>query len=523
MESKCDSKDIALKSFFLGPMAENGDFVTAWLNEILASWIHWRRELNPEDGRAISEEDKNVTEFMEKRSIFHDAMLELNQRYESEISTHSPRYMGHMLSEISLPAIMGHWIALLHNPNNVASEVSRVGIQIEKEAIEDLVKMVGWSPKEAMGHFTSGGSVANFEALFRAREWFKKRHTEKEGVVLVPRNRHYSWFKACKLMGIEESSLWQIDLDHEGKLDPADLERKLAQLEIQGKRAMIVVSVMGTTELGSLDPVHEVNRVLKKYSNSNETPWHHVDAAYGGFFCSIQPKAEEVEFSELKKVMEGLSAVQSMTLDPHKLAYVPYSCGAFICREKPHYYATQTAAPYLENTTEVDRGVFTLEGSRSATGPSATWLSARVMGFHADGLGRVLKKTVSSQKEFESEIKLKVPDAYVLDVGMTNILGLVIAKKGEPLSVTNQRTKALYQAFSPQARGPFIVSKTILKKADYGKFIQTVSSEWSSVLDQEELYVLRLCLMNPFLMSKEMNGKFFHEFCVEIKKAAQLS
>ena len=320
MNKNCDSKDIALKTFFLGPMAENEGFVMSLMGEILSRWMSWRRRLYPQDGSAISASDQIDPEFLRKKLKFHQHTLELIERYESEIPTHSPRYMGHMFSEISLPAFMGHWTALLHNPNNVASEASRVGIQIEKEAIEDLLVMVGFNAKDSVGHFTSGGSVANFEAMFRAREWLSKLFPGEKGVVLIPRNRHYSWLKACKLMGIDPEALWQIELDEQGKLDPQDLKKKLELIRVSGRKVMMVVSVMGTTELGSFDPVHEVNEILTHHFKVEPRPWHHVDAAYGGFFCSIQPRPEEIEFAELKKLFDSLRYVESITLDPHKLA-----------------------------------------------------------------------------------------------------------------------------------------------------------------------------------------------------------
>lgn len=44
-----------------------------------------------------------------------------------------------MFSEISMPALLGHIITLLHNPNNISSEPSTVGTEIEKDAIHFLV------------------------------------------------------------------------------------------------------------------------------------------------------------------------------------------------------------------------------------------------------------------------------------------------------------------------------------------------------------------------------------------------
>lgn len=519
-KAKCDPKEIALKAYFLGPMAENGNSIHSWISESLTRWMEWRKSRYPEDGSAISLDDQEDKEFLKSQAQINLKMKELIERYQEEIPSFSPRYMGHMISEISIPALMGHWVALLQNPNNVASEASRVGIQIEREAINDLCKMVGWDSQKSLGHFTSGGSIANIEAIFRAREWFSKFFPNEFGVVMVPRHRHYSWLKAARLLGMPKTSLWQIELDENGRLDVADLKLKLTQAKTENKKVMLVVSVMGSTELGTLDPIEQVNETLKN-SDSEYQPWHHVDAAYGGFFCAIDPLATEANLNELNHAKQALKNVDSITLDPHKLAYVPYSCGAFICKDDQKYFVTQVSAPYLEHDQESDRGLFTIEGSRPATGASATWMVSKTMGFNDQGLGRILRRTLSYREEFKNEITKHLEDAYVIQAGLSNILGLVIAKKGEDLKRTNARTLFLYESFSPQKEPPFILSKTSLAVVDYSKLIQKNLNRWDGISNQDELMVLRFCLMNPFLKSREMNRDFFKMVCDLLRAKAQ--
>ncbi len=516
MNQRCNPKDIALKCFFLGPAAENQGSLLQSINEVFKRWILWRKRLFPQDGAAISESDQNEPEFKNREEQLNLKVKELISRYESEMPTFSPRCMGHMSSEISIAALLGHLVALLHNPNNVASEVSRVGVEIEREAIADLASMLGWDPESAIGHFTSGGSVANFEAIYRAREWFSKLFPKENGLVFIPKNRHYSWLKGCKIFGIRESEVWQIDLNEFGAMDPNDLKKNLEQAKALQKKVMLVVSVMGSTELGCVDPIDEVCQIIDECKNDFR-PWVHVDAAYGGFFASIEPEDHEPDYRDLKRALVALTRVDSLTLDPHKLAYVPYACGAFICKEQSRYCIARTDAPYLENSTQLDRGLFTLEGSRAATGPSATWISSKTMGFHKTGLGGVLRKTFDNRKIFEQALCELVPGAYVIDAGSTNILGLVIARKGEPLSKTNLRNAELYRSFSSQAKSSFILSKTVLHARDYERLLKKQLERWSGVADAEELIVLRFCLMNPFLKSKEMERNFFRQACVDLK------
>ena len=90
------------------------------------------------------------------------------------------RYQGHMLWDQALPAVIGLFAGMLYNQNNVAAEASPVTTRLEIEVGNDLCRMLGYPvPKEGKppkpgravpwGHITSGGTVANIEALWAAR------------------------------------------------------------------------------------------------------------------------------------------------------------------------------------------------------------------------------------------------------------------------------------------------------------------------------------------------------------------
>ena len=92
----------------------------------------------------------------------------------------SMRYQGHMLWDTALPATVGLFAAMLYNQNNVAAEASPVTTRLEIEVGNDLCRMLGYAVPahgEApaagtpvpWGHITSGGTVANIEALWAAR------------------------------------------------------------------------------------------------------------------------------------------------------------------------------------------------------------------------------------------------------------------------------------------------------------------------------------------------------------------
>ncbi|MGZ6393883.1 MAG: pyridoxal phosphate-dependent decarboxylase family protein [Pseudobdellovibrionaceae bacterium] len=560
---KCSPADVSLKSFFLGPKAENGEWVTEEVTAVLKRWFEWRRNLFPEDGRAISASDLQMKEFQIKRADSQKNIEELLNRFENEIPKFSPRYIGHMFSEFSLPALFGHLITLIHNPNNISVESSKVGIQIEDEAIQNLADMLGMAP--SLGHFTSGGTLANFECLARAIErvnkWlfvglearrtgikpemtaFEAAHMGWDGfrkifqpeppdwsnplirarriqkifsledyagpVLLVPSHKHYSWTKGVSLFGLGEESLWPIELNEQGTLSLESLRSAIEKARALNRPIVAVISVLGTTEMGFVDPINEVQDLLDQYQQEGLYIWHHVDAAFGGFFASM--KSMEALSPGLRGSLAGLSRVHSITIDPHKLGYVPYSSGAFLARNEEDYYVKSFVAPYVQFQIEKDKGPFTLEGSRSAAGAVATWLTARSIGFTEKGYGSILERTLRGKKDLEKAL-LKVPQIRLAPATALNILGFCVAAEGDSITHANKKTLALYQAISQETSPKFFVSKTKLYKKSYGSYLQRYAESWGCQGELADLEVIRICIMNPFFDSRELNINLKQEF-----------
>jgi glutamate/tyrosine decarboxylase-like PLP-dependent enzyme len=68
-----------------------------------------------------------------------------------------------------MPANLGYITALLFNQNNCAAEASTVTTKYEVEVGFDLCKMVGFDPDIAAGHIVTGGTLANIESMWAAR------------------------------------------------------------------------------------------------------------------------------------------------------------------------------------------------------------------------------------------------------------------------------------------------------------------------------------------------------------------
>jgi len=493
----CSSKDISLKSYFLGPQAESSIYLTTTLIKLLSEYNAWRQSLFPEDGVAISSADQKNSKFVKNQKQLSHLVEKLSNEFKNEIPHFSPRYMGHMYSETSLPGLLGHIAALLHNPNNISKESSTVGLKIEGEVIQDLCKIFHW--KKGIGHLTSGGTLANIEALLRMRSQLSQNKWPN-AKLLTSSAAHYSWKKGLKILGFPDSALLEIPLDKNGRLSTSHLEKILANIK---DPVLGLVTLFGSTERGSIDDIAKVNTIIAK---RKQKIWHHVDAAYGGFYACVKKKPD----SYLTLQTLALQKVDSLTLDPHKLGYVPYACGTFLCRDSKNYFYNDIEAPYIQFKSTQEVGFQSIEGSRPATGAAATWLTAQSLGFHANGLGRILEMHLESKIGFQRLLQKKVKGLIFTKGLDLNILCWTVIPKSRKLSEANAWVDQIFHSL-PLLEKKYYVSKTSLPLKKHPWLKQQLVRK-NFVFDNETCHLVRMTLMNPFLMTKETQAKFADDF-----------
>ncbi|HEU5209500.1 MAG TPA: pyridoxal-dependent decarboxylase [Longimicrobiales bacterium] len=164
-----DAGDLDLGSIFLGPKAENADVFERLLLEAFRDHVFWRRNFHPEDGFVLRELDKRTPAYERATSILSQELLGLLGELKAGVPFFSPRYIGHMSADLTMASLIGYFAAMLYNPNNVAAEASPVTTRLELEVAAQLARMIGYDPAHQWGHITSGGTVANFEAIWVAR------------------------------------------------------------------------------------------------------------------------------------------------------------------------------------------------------------------------------------------------------------------------------------------------------------------------------------------------------------------
>lgn len=161
---------VNFEAYFLGPKGENVEFYQKLLSDALEDHVSWRRAFHSEESADfITEADKHRKDFNIARDKIEGTLFKLRELLKKNQPFFSPRYIGHMNWETMAAPLIAYFSAALYNPNNVARAGSTGTSELELEVGKDFLKLFGFDEKKGWGHICTGGSIANMEALWIAR------------------------------------------------------------------------------------------------------------------------------------------------------------------------------------------------------------------------------------------------------------------------------------------------------------------------------------------------------------------
>lgn len=318
------------------------------------------------------------------------------ERMQDNFPYFHPLYAGQMLKPPHPVARLAYALALWINPNNHALDGGRASSRMEKEAVAALARMVGWETH--LGHLTGGGTMANLEALWVSRQLAPGKK------VVASAQAHYTHERISAVLGMEFES---IPVDRNGRMDIDALRTRLETGDIG-----TVVATMGTTAIGSVDPLPEILALRDEYGFRL-----HADAAYGGYFAlagNLGPEAA--------RAFERLGEVDSIVIDPHKHGLQPYGCGSVLFRDPSVGTLYQHDSPYTYfSSAELHLGEISLECSRPGASAVALWATHQLLPLVPEGefagmLGRCREAALALYERIASDDRFLTAFPPELDI-----------------------------------------------------------------------------------------------------------
>jgi glutamate/tyrosine decarboxylase-like PLP-dependent enzyme len=427
---------------------------------------------------------------------------------------------------------------LLYNPNNVTDEAAPVTVQQEIQVGHMVSEMLGFGSRRSWAHLCSGGTIANTEALWVARQVqfmpfvlrdyctsfnvpfeiktanrvsarlvdlpdsallalrpnesifmsrklarfeidelgrdhnvtlkrinnhiqkseynIRKRGSlavheklNKTPVVFVSAAAHYCIKKITSLLGYGEDAVRLISVDSKFRVNMAELTEHVWNLPENHYIAM-VIGIVGTTEEGAVDPIHTIAKMRDELAEKcNRSFWLHLDAAWGGYVRSIFKGFPETEDKNNNMNLQGLydffrtrinareeafrlsnnerfviswdnpdvyramiamRDADSITVDPHKMGYVPYPAGIIAFRnglvtelmtQKAQYISSASEGLFhIDEIPEISAvGPYILEGSKPGFVATGCWLAHSCIPLTNKGHGKIIKTSMLNSKK----------------------------------------------------------------------------------------------------------------------------
>ncbi len=289
-----------------------------------------------------------------KAKRFRSTLMQIAERMRDNYPYFHPLYAGQMLKPPHPIARAAYMLSMWINPNNHALDGGRASSQMEKEAVAELANMFGWSSH--VGHLTGGGTMANLEAL-----WVAGRINPGKKIVASDQ-AHYTHSRISGVLGLNFET---IPADSKGRMDIGALKKVL-----EGGDVGTVVATIGTTAVGSVDPLPGILELKDRYGFRL-----HADAAYGGYFILTSNLEQDAV-----NAFTRLHDVDSIVIDPHKHGLQPYGCGCVIFRDPTVARFYKHNSPYTYFTSaDLHLGEISLECSRAGASAVALWATQKFL------------------------------------------------------------------------------------------------------------------------------------------------
>lgn len=223
----------------------------------------------------------------------------------AECGRHSqPDWGAHMSPALAPYSQLGLTLAHAHNGNLLSAELYPALQRAEQEAAAWLCDSFGFEHAA----FTHGGSQANLEALWLARD----RDREGRRLVYGGAATHYSIPKACQILGLE---FRVIAGDENDRLRPDALSDACSRMP-----PLAIVLNAGATATGMLDPLEETLALARAHG-----VWTHIDAAWGGALILLP---------ENRQRFAAIAQSDSLGFDAHKALMQPRPSGVLLTHSR---------------------------------------------------------------------------------------------------------------------------------------------------------------------------------------------
>lgn len=351
-----------------------------------------------------------------------------------------PKFFAFFPGNTSFPSIAAEILTSAIAAQCMIWESSPAAAELEQRCMEWCRDLLGL-PSSWAGVIQDTASTATLTAILTAREWKSAYMISKKGFdgtiyrIYTSRQAHSSVEKAVRLAGFGTDNLVFIDTDTDLSMNPSLLEAAIQQDINLGYVPTCVVSTLGTTGTGAIDPLEPISSITNQYGL-----WHHVDAAYAGTALILE------EYAFLRKGLEG---ADSFVFNPHKWMFVQFDCTAYYIKDPELLIRTMSIMPSYLVTAQGskvndyrDWGIPLGRRFRALK----LWMTLQMLG--TDAIKKRLRHHIALAEKVEDLIKL---DSR-LEIPYDRTLNIITFRIKTDLDPDGKRTRLIAQKINESGK-----------------------------------------------------------------------
>lgn len=178
-------------------------------------------------------------------------------------------YLDNSATTRPVPEVVQAVVECMEKIYGNPSSLHRKGLEAERvisRAREAVANILGVLPKEVI--FTSGGTESNNLAIKGVAYSLSRRGKH----IITTAIEHPAVRNVCRDLEEDGFEVTYLPVDEEGVIRPGDLERALR------KDTILVTTMYVNNEIGSVQPLEEIAKIIKKAKVRGRIPVWHVDA-----------------------------------------------------------------------------------------------------------------------------------------------------------------------------------------------------------------------------------------------------
>ncbi len=359
---------LEMQKEFVDLIQFTADFFQKNIQKDTDSLIQLRQNFSPDELK------RKIAFEISKKGLSNENLIALiEQVVDYSVELDHPFFMNQMFGKTQPIGFLADIIMSQLNASIYTYEVAPVMTLIEKEVVSKLGETI-WKKGTGDGVFTAGGSISNMNALFLARQHYRKQikqeglYNQKPFSIFISDQAHYSFVKGVNYLGYGIESLVKVKSDKKAKIESNSLRRAIEKSIKEGRIPLMIIGIAGTTISGSFDNLQSLAEIAKEYKM-----WFHVDAAFGGSFLFSK---------KLKYRLKGIEHADSVTWNFHKIMGMTLSTASLLTKEKgllKNAFGVEADYLFHEEDYDYDLGQKSLQGGRK---PDAfkLWLSWKYLG-----------------------------------------------------------------------------------------------------------------------------------------------